>query len=217
MAADHRELELQYLYRGRDEPVVPTRLGDLVLADSQNLSVVDTYYDTAALDLRRAGCKLRVRQVDACSGAVLTWKGSSRRGKHRVKERQEVEVPVPAPPNDGEELARLLRGYRLWTLVRKATGRADAELREIGQLRTERSAHVYVSGLHRLELTWDRVEFPIGPGELRLEVEMKSGSALSRLGSVRERLARLFGDDLDDAPRGKTRELCARLYPDIAG
>lgn len=214
---DNHELELQYLYRGKKDPVVPTALGDLVLAGSRNVRVVDTYYDTASLDLRRAGCKLRVREVQGEARPVLTWKGSSRRTKHGAKQRQEVEVPISAPPDGGEELVRLLRRYRLWPLVRKATGSDDVELREIGQLRTDRSAHVYVNGLHRLELTWDRVEFPKGPGEVRLEVEMKSGAALSRLGRARSRLAKIFGDDLLDAPRGKTRELCARLYPELAG
>ena len=209
------ELELQYLYEGKEDPVVPTRLGDMVLAGSRNLHVVDTYYDTAGLDLRRSGCKLRVRQVDGGAQPLLTWKGASRRRKHGAKQRQEVEVPLRALPADGEELGRLLRRYRLWALVRKAAGTDDVELREIGRLRTERSAHTYVSGLHRLELAWDRVEFPTGPAELRLEVEMKSQTAASRLARAQERLSQLFGDDLVERPRGRTRELCARLYPEL--
>lgn len=212
------ELELQYLYEGEQEPVVPTRLGDMVLAGSRYLHVVDTYWDTAGLDLRRKGCKLRVRQLDGAAQPVLTWKGASRRGKDGAKRRQEVEVPLPAAvPADGEELARLLRRYRLWALVRKTAGAGDLELREIGQLRTERSAHTYVNGLHRLELAWDRVQFPTGPDQVRLEVEMKSGTAASRLTRARDRLGELFGDDLVDRPRGRMRELCARLYPDLVG
>jgi hypothetical protein len=91
----------------------------------------------------------------------------------------------------------------------------DAALHPIGQLRNRRSRHRYEHGLHRLELTWDELEFPTGPNETRLEVEARSDLAERLLEQAACQLQELFGDELVSPERGKTRELCERLYPDL--
>jgi hypothetical protein len=89
-------------------------------------------------------------------------------------------------------------------------------LRSIGELRTERSRHTFVQGLHRLELTWDRVRYPVGPDGVRLEVEVKSSLADRYLTGASAELRDLLGNSLERARRGKVRELCDRLYPELA-
>jgi adenylate cyclase class IV len=211
------EIELQYLFAGDEQPVVPVELADLILAGSESIELVDTYYDTAELQLRRAGCTLRVRVVENDPRPVLTWKGPSERQPTGAKQRREVELPLGGPVGGGPELIEILRRYKLWREMAKAVGLPeDAELREIGKLRNRRSAHTYVRGLHRLELTWDRLQYPTGPGESRLEVEVKSDVARRYLKEVAAELQAVFGSALTKPPRGKVKELCARLYPDLA-
>jgi CYTH domain len=211
------EIELQYLFDGDDAPVVPVELADLVLAGSENRELIDAYYDTARLDLRRAGCTLRIRQVEDAAQPVLTWKGPSNRRSSGVKRREEFEVPIRRPVESGEELVRILGQYKLWGPIRKAAKvPEDAELTEIGRLRNRRSAHTYLRGLHRLEMTWDRLEYPTGPPESRLEVEVKSEVARRYLKRVADEIERIYGSALVKPKRGKVNELCARLYPDLA-
>jgi hypothetical protein len=50
------EVELQYVYRGNFPPVVPIVLAGLELRRSTPLALVDTYFDTETLDLRRSRC-----------------------------------------------------------------------------------------------------------------------------------------------------------------
>lgn len=87
------------------------------------------------------------------------------------------------------------------------------ELHAIGQITNERSRHAYVQGLHRLELTWDQLEYPVGPPETRVEVEVKSKFAKRSL--AEKELNELFKADLEAPARGKVRELCTRLYPEL--
>lgn len=212
------EIELQYVYRGDAQPVVPTRLAELPLARSDSFTLVDTYLDTEQLDLRRVGCSLRIRVSDGDARARLTWKGPSRRWRKRGKKRTEVEVPIDGVPDGGEAVATLLERHGIDRLARKACGLGDPrDLRAIGRLRNDRSRHTYVGGLHRLELTWDDVAFPVGPREVRIEVEVKSKLAHRRLAKADDELRALFGDDLRRPKRGKVRELCERLYPELIG
>ena len=209
------EVELQYVYGGEGSPVVPTRLADLELAGSDTFRLSDTYFDTGQLDLRRAGCSLRVRVSDGDGRARLTWKGRSRRRKSG-KQRPEVEVQIDGVPDKPEVLAALLDRHGIGSLISDACGLAKPfELHAIGQITNDRSRHAYVQGLHRLELTWDRLEYPVGPPETRIEVEVKSKFAERYLSRAQRELRELFEDDLETPARGKVRELCARLYPEV--
>lgn len=209
------ETEVQFQYRGQEVPVVPTELLELVLGCSERQLIVDVYYDTAGLDLRRAGSSLRIRQSEISSQPTLTWKGkSSKQG--RAKRRGETEVPLDSLPDSGDELIHLLDRLGLWEGVRKAgkLGRESA-VSEIGRLQNNRSSHTYLGGLKHLELTWDRLHYPKGPDEIRLEVEVKSHRAASDLHRVSSELEDLFDGKLVEPERGKLAELCHRLYPDV--
>jgi inorganic triphosphatase YgiF len=209
------EVELQYLYRGDAPPIVPTRLADLALAGSDHFRLTDTYFDTEELDLRQAGCSLRVRVSDDGRRTRLTWKGRSRRHKSG-KRRTEVEVPIEGVPDEPDMLAPLLERHGIDRLIGDSCRlEKPFDLHAIGQIRNERSRHTYVRGLHRLELTWDQLEFPVGPPETRVEVEVKSKLAERYLAQAEEDLRSLFEDDLEAPPRGKVRELCTRLYPEL--
>ena len=69
------EVELQFVYRGRGPLLVPIRLADLELDGSSAEVLLDMYFDTESLELRRAGCSLRVRSSDAEARPRLTFKG----------------------------------------------------------------------------------------------------------------------------------------------
>ena len=81
--------------------------------------------------------------------------------------------------------------------------------------RNRRSEHRYEHGLHRLDLTWDELEYPTGPAELRLEVEAASPHAERLLEQAAAELQVALGENLSVPERGKTRELCERLYPEL--
>jgi adenylate cyclase class IV len=210
------EIELQYRYVGEDAEIVPIELAGFTLAESATTDILDTYWDTPALDLRRAGCSLRIRSAHDLGRAQLVWKGPARRRPDGSKERDEVEIPLDHVPTDGDELARLLKRFHLRsTIAEAAEVDASVELHAVGELRNSRSSHVYVQGLHRLELCWDRLTYPVGPPETRVEVEVKSESAARFLAAVDAELRELFGKKLESAPHGKSRELCVRLYPEL--
>jgi inorganic triphosphatase YgiF len=209
------EVELQFLYRGEGPPVVPTSLAELELRHSQPLTLVDTYYDTESLALRRVGCSLRIRQSDGEVRPWLTFKGPARK-QRKAKRRHETELEIASLPQSAEEMGRLLRGLGLERTIRRLSGlEAEPTLQPIGELRNRRSRHRYEHGLHRLELTWDELEFPTGDPETRLEVEARSELAERLLELAAAELAALFGDDLVPASKGKARELCERLYPEL--
>jgi inorganic triphosphatase YgiF len=209
------EVELQYVYRGDGPPVVPIALAGLELRRSTPLTLIDTYFDTETLDLRRSGCSLRVRQSDEAVQPRLTFKGPSRR-REGAKRRHETEAEIELLPESPEEIARLLDELGLARTIRRVADLDDdAAFVPIGQLRNRRSRHRYAHGLHRLELTWDELEFPTGEPETRLEVEARAETAERLLELAAEELGALFGDALVAPEKGKARELCERLYPDL--
>jgi uncharacterized protein YjbK len=209
------EVELQFIFRGDTPLVVPTRLADLELQRSTSISIVDTYFDSETLALRRSGCSLRVRQADNELRPFLTLKGPARR-RTGAKRRYEAEVEIDELPEQIDDMGALLRDLGLADDLRRVA-ELDGEivLAQIGALRNRRSGHTYEHGLHRLELTWDELEFPTGPSEIRLEVEAHSRPAERLLARAAEELRSLFGDALGEPSRGKTRELCERLYPEL--
>jgi adenylate cyclase class IV len=210
------EIELQYLYRGDKPAMIPVQLADFTLGDSELYSVLDTYHDTERLALRRSGCSLRIRSQGNLPRPLLTWKGPATRHPDGSKSREELQVALDHVPRDGTEVAALLHRLDLWERVCERAGiDEDSEVHEIGQLRNRRSAHLYRQGMHRLELTWDSLQFPIGDPQTRIEVEVKSTAAARFLSRVDSELRALYGRDLTRAPHGKTKELCLRLYPEL--
>jgi uncharacterized protein YjbK len=209
------EVELQFVYRGEPPLVVPTRLGDLELRRSRTISILDTYYDTASLELRRSGCSLRVRQAENVVRPLLTLKGPSRK-RTGAKRRYEAEVEIDELPAEIADMSSLLRELDLLEKLHAFVAVAEtARLVPVGALRNRRSEHRYEHGLHRLDLTWDELEYPTGPPEIRLEVEAHSEPAERLLDRVAMELRALLGDSLVKPDRGKTRELCERLYPEL--
>jgi hypothetical protein len=145
----------------------------------------------------------------------LTFKGPSRK-RAGAKHRHESEVKIESLPASNDEIVNVLRDNSLETVVRKlAAFEFGAELRPIGQLRNRRSEHRYAHGLHRLELTWDELEFPTGEPQIRLEIEARSDSAERLLQKAEAEVMDLFGEDLSPPELGKMRELCERLYPEL--
>ncbi|CAA9543847.1 MAG: hypothetical protein AVDCRST_MAG79-2096 [uncultured Thermoleophilia bacterium] len=209
------EIELQYLYRSSEPLLVPAELAGFALAGSTSFEIVDAYFDTAELGLRRAGSSLRIRRQTSLPAPVLTWKGPSARRPDGAKEREEVEIPLDHVPPDGRDVAAQLERFRLWEGVTATTGvTPDTPLEGIGELRNRRSAHLYVQGLHQLELTWDRLTYPVGKPEVRLEVEVKRRGASRHLAAVDRELRALYGKKLAPTPYGKSHELARRLYPE---
>ena len=209
------EVELQFVYHGGRPLVVPTSLADLELRRSAARTLLDTYFDTEALALRRAGCSLRVRQADDRLRPRLTFKGPSRK-RAGAKRRHESEIEIGSLPAANDEIVAVLRDNGLQTTIRKfAAFEFDSELRPIGQLRNRRSEHRYAHGLHRLDLTWDELEFPTGAPQIRLEIEARSESAERLLQKAEAEVMDLFGENLRPPELGKTRELCERLYPEL--
>ena len=92
---------------------------------------------------------------------------------------------------------------------------ATPTLALIGELETRRSTHDYVQGLHRVELCWDRLRFPLGPTQIRLELETQNDAAGRFIGAFDAELRALLNGDLSDAEYGKAKELCVRLYPEL--
>jgi inorganic triphosphatase YgiF len=210
------EIELQYLYRSSDPIMVPAELAGFALAESLSFEIIDRFFDSSELEIRRAGCSLRVRRQSNLPHPLLTWKGPSERRADGARQREEVEVPIDHVPTDGAEIVDTLRRYSLWELVRDAAGLDDdVDIEPIGELKNRRSSHLYVQGMHRLELAWDRLTYPVGDPQVRLEVETKRQRSSRFMTDVDAELRRLFGKRLARAEHGKAKELCVRLYPEL--
>ena len=100
--------------------------------------------------------------------------------------------------------------------IEEVTGRRP-RLALIGELENRRSTHDYVQGLHHVEMCWDRLRFPLGPPQTRLELETMSDAAGRFIGDFDAELRQIFDGDLADAEHGKAKELCVRLYPEVFG
>ena len=208
------EIELQYLYTGTEPLMVPAELATFSLATSAVFDIRDTFFDTPDLDLRRAGCSLRIRRQSNLPAPFLTWKGSSVRRPDRAREREEIEFVVDHIPAVGSEMLQMVEAADLLDRMVAVTGPAPA-LALIGELENRRSTHDYVQGMHHVELCWDRLRFPLGPPQIRLELETMSDAAGRFIGDFDAELRQIFNGDLVDAEYGKAKELCVRLYPEL--
>ena len=211
----HVEVELQYVYRGDDREVVPIELAGLRLERSKVLELHDSFFDDDELSLRRSRCSLRVREAGDRK-PHLVWKGPSLRRSDGAKSRDETDIPLTAAPTSGAEIRRVLKLSGIWPLVQAAASLSDdVELRCVGQIRNRRSVHRYRSAQFDLELVWDRLAYPVGAPETRIEVEAMTAASVMLLQTADAQLRAAFGDRLEPVTRGKCRELCARLYPEL--
>ena len=210
------EIELQYLYTGDGPLMVPAELATFALAKSEIFDIRDTFFDTSDLDLRRAGCSLRIRRQSNMPAPFLTWKGPSVRRSDRAREREEVEFAVDHIPAVGGEMLAMAEAAGLLERIEEVTGRRP-RLALIGELENRRSTHDYVQGLHHVEMCWDRLRFPLGPPQTRLELETMNDAAGRFIGDFDAELRQIFDGDLADAEHGKAKELCVRLYPEVFG
>ena len=64
---------------------------------------------------------------------------------------------------------------------------------------------------------WDRLRFPLGPPQIRLELETKNDHAGRFISDFDRELREIFNGHLSDAEYGKAKELCVRLYPELFG
>jgi putative Mg2+ transporter-C (MgtC) family protein len=205
------EVELQYVHRGDGTAVVPVVLAGLPLVSSQRVDLNDIYFDTADLDLRRSRCTLRVR-CEADREPRLVWKGPSQRRPDGAKTRDEREFVLAATPVDGTDLLGALERSGLRDAVSAVAGQdALSALGPVGELRNTRSIHVYGDEILALELVWDHLQYPVGPTEVRVEVEAKTPRSSELLALADRELRHQFGRALEPPRRGKASELCARL------
>src|SRR3954468_4949581 len=119
------EIELQYLYRSSDAMMVPAELAGFALAESLSFEIVDSFWDTHDLELRRAGCSLRIRRQSTLPHPLLTWKAPSEWREDGARQREEVEVPIDHVPADAAEIVETLHRYHLWELVAPPLGLGD--------------------------------------------------------------------------------------------
>ena len=210
------EIELQYLYTGDGPLMVPAELATFSLGRSEIFDIRDTFFDTRDLDLRRAGCSLRIRRQSNLPAPFLTWKGPSTRRSDRAREREEIESAVDHIPAVGSEMLAMVEAADLLGKIVDVVGK-QPKLALIGELENRRSTHDYVQGLHHVEMCWDRLRFPLGPPQIRLELETMSDAAGRFIGDFDAELRAIFAGELRDAEYGKAKELCVRLYPEMLG
>ena len=137
---------------------------------------LDTYYDTAALDLRRSGCSLRVRQSDGSVSPRLTLKGRHA-SERRAKARYEAEMEIAKLPGEIDDIRDLLRALDLLgELERLAEPRLGKSCTESARYATGVRASLRARPPPaRPDL--GRARFLTGPPQTRLEVEAHSDVA----------------------------------------
>jgi inorganic triphosphatase YgiF len=209
------EIELQYTVHDRTPEVVPVSLAGLPLVRGLRADIGDTFYDSGALDLRRAGCTLRVRRSREHVPELVLKGPSSRRRADGAKVRAEVKVATPDLLLELADVNELVFHAGLHEELEELCGLGGVRLHAIGELRNTRSSHLYSDGAHSLELSWDRVSYPVGPGETRLEVEAMTQRSAELLGRAGAELLGLFGERLRPAAVGKARELFERMRPEL--
>jgi inorganic triphosphatase YgiF len=151
--------------------------------------LIDRYYDTADLELHRLRARLRVRRSESRTCSTLKRRISSSGGLRR---RIEIEGPCMADPEDSIAFV----AARLLTLH---------PLAEMGRIVTARATHIYARGDRAVEVVRDRISYPVGEDEWRLEAEGEADD-VTELAAQLERLS------LGLAPvrRGKVQTLLRR-------
>jgi inorganic triphosphatase YgiF len=182
-------LEIERQWRAHASLRLPASIGPWQAVDHRDELLVDHYYDTADLQLAQQRARLRVRRADTADIATLKRHVSS---DDRMRRRIEIEGPCIGDPEASVAFvaARLLTEHPLTLL---------------GRIVTTRTTRVYALGARSVEVARDRVSYPVGRDEWRLEAEGEARDVLE-IGHLLERLP------LGLAPvrRGKVQTLLRR-------
>jgi inorganic triphosphatase YgiF len=182
-------VEIERQWRAHAGLRLPPLLGAWRALAERDLRLVDHYYDTADLQLAEQRARLRVRCSDEADVATLKRRVSS---GDRLRRRIEIEGPCGGDP----EASVAFIAARLLTLH---------PLERIGRIVTARTAHVYACGERRIEIARDRVSYPVGGDEWRLEAE-GAADDVNEIAGLLERLP--LG--LEPVRRGKVQTLLRR-------
>jgi inorganic triphosphatase YgiF len=148
-------LEVERQWRAHPRLRLPSRIGAWHAIDDRHDRLVDHYYDTSDMQLDIQRARLRLRSAGACELATLKRRVSSCDGLRRSIE---IEGPFDGDP----EASVAFVAARLLTLK---------PLLEIGRIVTARSTRIYGKAEQTVEIATDRVSYPVGDDEWRLEVE----------------------------------------------
>jgi CYTH domain len=181
--------EVERQWRAHPSLRLPFAIGAWRSVDERHDRLVDHYYDTVDLQLDGHRARLRLRSASEREIATLKRRVSSTAGLRR-----RVEIEGPCGPDPETSVAFV--AARLLTLQ---------PLVEIGRIVTDRTTRVYADGGRAVEVVRDRVSYPVGGDEWRLEAEGEADDVLEIAGLI-ERLS------LGLAPvrRGKVQTLLRR-------
>lgn len=148
------EIERQWL--APDAVELPDHIGSFEAGAHEERTIVDTYLDTADRALREGGGRLRIRVQNGRT--LATFKQSLEGAADGVRRREEVEGPAEGDPEESDA----------FRAARALTGGA---LLEVGTLHTARTAREYRDGALVVEAVIDRLRYPDGSTETRVEAE----------------------------------------------
>lgn len=202
------ELELRFMRPKGFK--APRALAGMEKVGKRSRLHTDHYFDAPDQDgkpiLKARRCTLRVRQLEE-GRALVTFKqrGKSKLATARLETEEYLHGPAADPALLGESVNYTENaGLKA---ARSVIGKSRlVELFRISCLRTE---HSYRSERGELTLCDDRITYPDGSSERRIEVELIEGDE-QLLGWAEERLRRSY-PSLERAPRGKQSEGRRRL------
>jgi inorganic triphosphatase YgiF len=148
------EIERQWI--APDDVELPDRIGPFEAGEIEQRSIVDTYLDSADAALREGGGRLRIRVQNG--RRLATFKRSLEGAADGVRRREEVEGPADGDP----ELSDAFRAAR---------SLSSEPLEPVGTLHTDRTAREYRHGSLVVEAVIDRLRYPDGSEETRVEAE----------------------------------------------
>jgi inorganic triphosphatase YgiF len=185
------EIERQWL--ASDDVVLPDAVGPFAGEAVEQREIVDTYLDTADRAIRAGGGRLRLRTQNG--RRLATFKQSLAGPADGVRRREEIESDVGDEPEE-------------CTAFAAARAHSTQPLVEVGTLRTVRSARRYRHGELAVEAVVDRLRYPDGSSETRVEAEGDEPSVVAFSAELERALPGL-------APAATTKgaELGRRLGP----
>jgi inorganic triphosphatase YgiF len=148
------EVERQWI--APDDVALPAQVGPFAGGDDEEREIVDTYLDTADRAIREGGGRLRLRVQNG--RRLATFKRSLEGPADGIRRREELEDEVGDDPEASAPF-------------RAARAIAGGPLEEVGTLRTARTAREFRHGDLVVEATIDRLRYPDGSTETRVEAE----------------------------------------------